>query len=445
MAIIKKNSNVKITGGISPYIQSDTTNHKPINFNGGTNNVETICWKNQVVYMSKSITVEGWIGARMNMLLFQQFKGNYEFTINTPFGGHVWGEVKDNNGIYLSGCPEKNFDGGQQTISAKGDYGITSTIYPIHLYVYLTIYMNKEKTLQKVITFEPAYNAAEAYRRGSDTKYLNYGYWNDTEDVINTEIVKGTFTNKIVNNKLFDKITTTCSNTAFSFTSSQESGGKVTVYRNNAGSRLYTSFTVNNLESGKTLYYKIVYDGNTTTGSIYNSTTLKTSFTKSVSWSIPANTYIYATGESTSDNTVAVKFYYSLDNSNWYGGDDIFGKNTSSCGTANTVDDYFKYNNRYISSANLTSSLPTLNISGLYARYYASDGTNKKNYTDWEELGNSESTGKIILSGLGVKTWGIYIEYSTGKTAKISEIYLGNIVHDGTTTETTTIDIEPFD
>lgn len=447
MAIIIKKTGGKITGGVSPYLQDDTTNYKPISFNGGTNNVETILFGNRVVYMSKSITIEAALYDVINTpTLLYKSKGEYDFTINTPFGGHVWGEIKDNNGVYLSGIPENNFDSGQQHVSAKGDYGIPTVIYPLHLHIYLTIYMNKEKTLKKVITFGNV-NGNTSNAKFTATKRLNYGYWNDTEDITNTKLVEGTFTNKIINVKLFDKITTTCSNTAFSFTSSIESSGKVTVYRNNAGSRINTSFTANNLAAGKRLYYKIVYGGKTTTGSIYNSGTSRANFTISDSWSIPANTYIYATGSSNTNNVVAVKFYYSFDNSNWYGGNDIFGKKTADCASASTISSSNEYNNnRYISSANLTASLPTINISGLYARYYASDGTNNKNYTGWVELSTVESTQqKLILSGLGIKTWGIYIEYSTGKTAKISEIYLGDIKHDSTTTETTTIDIEPFD
>lgn len=447
MAIIIKKTGGKITGGVSPYLQDDTTNYKPISFNGGTNNVETILFGDRVVYMSKSITIEAalWDVINTPTLLYKS-KGEYDFTINTPFGGHVWGEIKDNNGVYLSGIPENNFDSGQQHVSAKGDYGIPTVIYPLHLHIYLTIYMNKEKTLKKVITFGNV-NGNTSHGKFTATKRLNYGYWNDTEDITNTKLVEGTFTNKIINVKLFDKITTTCSNTAFSFTSSIESSGKVTVYRNNAGSKINTSLTVNNLEAGKRLYYKIVYGDKTTTGSIYNSSTLSANFTISDSWSIPANTYVYTTGASNTNNVVAVKIYYSFDNSNWYGGNDIFGKKTTACASVNTISSSNEYNdNRYISSANLTASLPTINISGLYARYYASDGTNNKNYTGWVELSTVESTQqKLILSGLDIKTWGIYIEYSTGKTAKISEIYLGDIKHDSTTTETTTIDIEPFD
>lgn len=453
MAIIKK-ANGKITGGVSPYLQDDTTNYKPISFNGGTNNVETICFDDRVIYMSKSITMKANMDKTMlsewpltPLVYFNRFKGEYDFTIDTPFGGHVWGEIKDNNGVYLSGVPENNFDSGQQHVSAEGDYGTSTIIYPVHFHIYLTIYMNKEKTLKKVITFGDI-NSGSSIGNFTTTKYLNYGYWNDTEDITNTKPVEGTFTNEIINVKLFDKINTTCSNTAFSFTSSIESSGKVTVYRNNAGSRINTSLTVNNLETGKRLYYKIVYgDNKTTTGSIYNNRTSRADFTISDTWSIPANTYFYTTGADTTDEVVAVKIYYSFDNSNWYGGSDIFGKKTTDCSSANTINNCIEYNNnRYISSANLTASLPTINISGLYARYYASDGTNNKNYTGWVELSTVESTQKkLILSGLDIKTWGIYIEYSTGKTAKISEICLGDIKHDSTTTETTTIDIEPFD
>lgn len=454
MAIIIKKTGGKITSGVSPYLQDDTTNYKPISFNGSTNNVETICFDDRVVYMSKNITMEATLDETIvsqaplsPLAFFRRCKGKYDFTINTPFGGHVWGEIKDNNGVYLSGVPENNFDSGQQHVSAEGDYGTATIIYPVHFHIYLTIYMNKEKTLEKVITFGDI-NGGEDIGIFTTTKYLNYGYWNDTEDITNTKSVEGNFTNKIINVKLFDKINTTCSNTAFSFTSSIESGGKVIVYRNNAGSRINTSFTVNNLETGKRLYYKIVYgDNKTTTGSIYNSSTLRANFTISDSWSIPANTYIYTTGASVTNNVVAIKIYYSFDNSNWYGGSDIFSKKTTDCSSASTINSSNEYNNnRYISSANLTASLPTINISGLYARYYASDGTNNKNYTGWVELSTVESTQqKLILSGLDIKTWGIYIEYSTGKTAKISEIYLGDIKYDSTTTETTTIDIEPFD
>lgn len=448
MAIIIKKTDGKITGGVSPYLQDDTTNYKPISFNGGTDNVETICFDDRVVYMSKNITMKATASNTHTSVMptpFFAYKGGYDFTINTPFGGHVWGEIKDPNGVYLSGIPEKYFNSGQQHVSAVGDYGISTVFFVVHLYIYLTIYMNKEKTLKKVITFEITVEGAGGIYEIS--KHLNYGYWNDTEDITNTKSVEGTFTNKIINVKLFDKITTTCSNTAFSFTSSIESSGKVTVYRNNAGSRINTSFTVNNLETGKRLYYKIVYDDKVTTGSIYNSGTSRANFTISDSWSIPANTYIYVTGASVSDETVTIKFYYSFDNSNWYGGNDIFGKKATGCASANTIFNSFEYNNnRYISSANLTASLPTINISGLYARFYASDGINNKNYTGWVELSTAESTQqKLILSGLDIKTWGIYIEYSTGKTAKISEIYLGDIKCDSTNTETTTIGVEPFD
>ena len=440
MALLTSDKNGRIIGGVSPYLQSEESKQKPISFNGGTDNVKTILWDNDIIYWSQKFTCSLEIRKELKTVTipsFYRLYGGYSVANvgYLPFGGKVSGEVQDENGVWLATVLEKEIpaNSGKTTVSNEENdsYYIVTALNSYYVYAYLTVYLNKEKTKSKTLTFKRyviSVNAGGSWSNQSGfINCLNYGYWNDKpatdteEEYISSEIVKGSLSWTGRKQKFFTKLTATATNNLSETSEAGPSGSGVTIYKYSSGSTT-VSGTITGL-------YGIAYLKATLSvgGTVYATSTTSTSGS-SFSMKLTPSSYGYATS-----TTYEVILYVSADRNNWTS---LTVMTTNS--NTGTGSDYL--NARYYEIAGYNSL--KLNINTLNIPLEVCKQGNTSTYYTLKSGDNS----------LGVSTDSstvYYLQYSTGK--KVNFWTDRNWNNKPLTTNSsgesysTTINIEPFD